>query len=81
MCSIFKTQKKTFWFKRQLETEDDKVVVGIVACGDKPLDQSIVLLKSIITTSIYHGLPSLDAILFADDEHLHTMDLKVTFQV
>lgn len=69
-----------FWFNRQLETENDKIVVGIVACGDRPLDQSIVLLKSILITSIFHGLPSLDAILFADDEHLHSMDLKVPIQ-
>ncbi|ODM99185.1 Glucoside xylosyltransferase 2 [Orchesella cincta] len=60
-----------------LRANNEKVVIGLVACGEKPLEDAINLLKSAILSSIYHGLPSLDAILFADDENLHNLDLKV----
>ncbi|CAL8095505.1 unnamed protein product [Orchesella dallaii] len=56
---------------------EEKVVIGVVACGKKPLEDSITLLKSAILSGIHHGLPALDAILFADDDNLHNLDLKV----
>lgn len=57
--------------------EDEKIVIGAVACGEKPLTDIIVLLKSVIITSIFHKVSSLEAILFADDEHLHVLDVQV----
>lgn len=72
------------WFRKHFQTgkhitafKNEKVVVGVVACGEKAVNETIVLLKSVILSGIFYGLPTLDAILFADDDNLFNLDTKV----